>query len=414
LDRLGTDYGKPDGSPSDADAGVDSDARAGDAAPVYNDINNKDFWKTVDITSFYTLAHDFAGGVFDGQYVYFSPSASGVVARHEVGKDLYSIDAWSVFDTANLGARGFFFGAVFDGRYVYFVPYKDTGVPHGVVVGFDTTSSFGFRDTGSWKVFDVSVGRGGLSAAGFVGGVFDGQYVYLVPYSGRIVMRHDTRQPFEAGWDGVNVTSISPGQSATTYAGGIFDGRSVYLVPGVDVQFCYAAKYNTQDDFQGHGWEFFVTTSLNQNAYYFFGGAFDGKHWYLSPYRAPSPSVVAQYDTQEDFQASWRWFDTARVDPDAKAFAGAAFDGRYVYFVPSGASKRLVTRFDTGADFQSVESWSKFDVLSVDPAAPSFAGAVFDGRYLYFVPASGGIVARFDAKNPPAMPNLPAFHGSFL
>ena len=48
-----------------------------------------------------------------------------------------------------------------------------------------------------------------------------------------------------------------------------------------------------------------------------------------------------------------------------------------------------------------------------------FQGSVFDGRYLYLVPywtggSYSGNVFRFDAKTPPSMPNLPAFHGSFF
>ena len=50
---------------------------------------------------------------------------------------------------------------------------------------------------------------------------------------------------------------------------------------------------------------------------------------------------------------------------------------------------------------------------SSNPAASFYFGAVFDGQYLYFVPRGNGLVARFDAKTPPSMPNLPAFHGSF-
>lgn len=51
-------------------------------------------------------------------------------------------------------------------------------------------------------------------------------------------------------------------------------------------------------------------------------------------------------------------------------------------------------------------------------ASTGFAGAVFDGRFLYLVPyndfQADGYVTRFDTKTPSSMPLGPAFHGSFL
>jgi hypothetical protein len=50
----------------------------------------------------------------------------------------------------------------------------------------------------------------------------------------------------------------------------------------------------------------------------------------------------------------------------------------------------------------------------VSAVATAYYGAVFDGRFAYFVPASNGTVARFDAKTPASLPHLPAWSGSFL
>jgi hypothetical protein len=52
---------------------------------------------------------------------------------------------------------------------------------------------------------------------------------------------------------------------------------------------------------------------------------------------------------------------------------------------------------------------------SAKKLAPNgYRGAVFDGEYVYLVPSGRSVVTRFDAKSPPGMPGLPAFHGSFL
>ena len=72
---------------------------------------------------------------------------------------------------------------------------------------------------------------------------------------------------------------------------------------------------------------------------------------------------------------------------------GAVFDGRYVYFVPRGKNyggetgtfnefQSNLLRYDTHKDFKSSESWAAYD-MGVDISKQS---AAFDGRYIYFCP----------------------------
>ena len=61
-------------------------------------------------------------------------------------------------------------GAVYDGRYVYFVPYADTHV----IARYDTKGEF--RRNESWQVYEAGE-TGGLETIGYDGGVFDGRYV---------------------------------------------------------------------------------------------------------------------------------------------------------------------------------------------------------------------------------------------
>jgi hypothetical protein len=102
-------------------------------------------------------------------------------------------------------------------------------------------------------------------------------------------------------------------------------------------------------------------------------------------------------------------FDVAaKVNAAASGFYGAAFDGRFITFVPNAG---VAARFDTKGMFGAASSWSTFDVTTVDPAASGFYGAAFDGQYIYFVPRTGTTVARFDAKRPPSLPS--GYSGSF-
>jgi hypothetical protein len=137
------------------------------------------------------------GGAFDGRFVYLTPAPAAptlpiVVARCDTLSDAgcASAAAWARFDVGSLidAAIGQYAGAAFDGRYLIFAPYSSTTV----ALRFDTTRSF--ADAGSWSRFDVSTLQPGM-ALGFVGAVFDGEYVYLVPMNSTFVMRFHARRP---------------------------------------------------------------------------------------------------------------------------------------------------------------------------------------------------------------------------
>ena len=94
---------------------------------------------------------------------------------------------------------------------------------------------------------------------------------------------------------------------------------------------------------------------------------------------------------------------------DPRGYAGAEFDGKYVYFVPAGTSAPHgeVLRYDTTSEFTSVNSWSTFDAASngVGNNARGYNGAVFDGKYVYFAPfinnqEAHGEVLRYDTFRP--------------
>jgi hypothetical protein len=139
---------------------------------------------------------------------------------------------------------------------------------------------------------------------------------------------------------------------------------------------------------------------------------------YLVPH---SKTIVTRFDTTGDFvhSSSWSTFDVSQIVPidgGTAAFAGAAFDGRFVYLVPelaAGQSFGIVTRYDSWSTFESPCAWSAYDLSQLNASAVEYFGAVYDGEYLYLVP-KGTVVARFNTKSSVAMPPLPAFNGSFF
>ncbi len=148
---------------------------------------------------------------------------------------------------------------------------------------------------------------------------------------------------------------------------------------------------------------------------------FDGKYVYLVAHGG----MAARCDTSTDFRtrSSWSTFAVPQLAPLTMGFYGAGFDGRYTYFVPNNVAQvgeqclfaAVLARYDTLASFDAPESWSTFETKSLDKNARGFAGAVFDRRFFYLVPAGTSMtVARFDAKWPPGMPALPHWPSSFL
>jgi hypothetical protein len=117
-------------------------------------------------------------------------------------------------------------------------------------------------------------------------------------------------------------------------------------------------------------------------------------------------------------------FDAGGVNGlDCRAYFGATFDGRYVYYAPQHtevervadggpveagwpASGRVL-RYDTHApDFRAGSAFESFDAGQTDGLeTKGFYGAAFDGRHVYFVPrqADGGFhtrVLRYDTEQP--------------
>lgn len=314
--------------------------------------------------------------------------------------------AWTTFDAASLVAgAGGFVGAVFDGHYLYLVPSYN-GTLNGLVMRLDTQGSF--TDLASWSTFDTTTIAPTLR--GFNGGVFDGRYVYFVPHENLagfdgVITRYDTQRPFAspAAWELFDTRTIDPG--AGGFYGARFDGRYIYLLPYVG---SVLARYDTQGTFTtSSGWTKYDLTAVTASVPAFVGGTFDGRYLYLVPFVEASPSgKVLRYDTQASLTAaaSWTTFDTTTKTANAKGFCGGAFDGRYLYLVPylsaGGTPGGIVTRYDTQAAFTAGASWSTFDATSLASNAKGFFGATFDGRYVYLAPDVYGTAVRYDTTAP--------------
>lgn len=325
-----------------------------------------------------------------------APSASddgGGIAPAPTFHALDDETRWSSFDVAavNPAARGFH-GVVRDKQYVYFVPYRAASGFHGVVTRYDTAADFSAPS--AWTTFDVASLNAG--ARGFIGGVFDGRYIYLAPYSNGAVhgniVRYDTLASFTApaAWTTFDVANVSA--AAKGFFGAVFDGRYVYLIPQRNGAGCdgVIARYDTRASFGAvSSWSMFDIAALDASAVGFFSGTFDGRYLYLCPFKdgtsVASSGRIARYDTERKFEdsSSWLVFDASQLTTGAPAFLGATYDGRGVYF--GGPS---TARFDSSRAFDNPGSWGIVNTAAVSVGSSSgrFVGTSFDTKYLYLVP----------------------------
>jgi len=355
----------------------------------------------------------YSGGAFDGRYVYFAPLYHGSdwyseVLRYDTCAGFENPISWEAYDPGAKG--GYYGGAVFDGRYVYFVPYINADGHHGEVLRYDTTGDFGNQL--SWAKYEVqALGYKG----GYMGAVFDGQYIYFVPYADADmqahgeVLRYDTSGVFsEAGsWTAYEPGANGVGSNPVGYHGAVFDNnRYVYFVPrsrGFDWH-GEVLRYDIQGDFADvSSWGTFDVESLGYKGGYI-GGTFDGRYVYFAPHRDGGSTTahgeVARYDTNGTFDdpLSWIAYDPGAngVGTDPDGYYGAVYDGQeYVYFVPCWNGSIYhgeVLRYNTVGAFDDPGSWMTYDPggQGVGTNPVGFTDCVFDNRYIYFVPNSRG------------------------
>jgi hypothetical protein len=262
-----------------------------------------------------------------------------------------------------------------------------------------------FGSSNSWAAFNLTP----VVTGSYSGSTFDGRYVYFAPDgTNGTALRYDTKGSFSTlkSWSMFDLTTQDA--NAKSYRGAIYDGRYVYFVPASGT--ARMARFDTLAMYlDPAAWTIFDLTTIG-GPVGFTGGAFDGRYIYLVPASSASGTTF-RYDTQGPFTslASWSTFGIASVDAAAYAFIGAVFDGRYLYYVPSGKGASphgVMARFDTEAQFTNAGSWTILDLATLDPKAVGYRTGAFDGRYLYLVPGwtapspawATSTVARYDTK----------------
>jgi hypothetical protein len=253
-----------------------------------------------------------------------------------------------------------------------------------------------FGDVSRWRRFDP--------AAAFKepfmssGAAFDGTYVYVASGRGDSytayskILRHDPRKAFDdpSSWSTFDPASLSLDMVA---GNALFDGRFVYFAARTQLNNSVSRVVLRYDTTAGgpfeapSSWSSIDVTSLTPRTYYGNSVLANG-FMYLVPY-VGDPALV-RYDLSKEFTdvASWQKVDLKALNPvlfTYGIFSAAVFDGRYLHFIP-GTNASTVARYDTTLPLDSAASWEGFDTTALQLQARSFRGATFDGRYIYYAP----------------------------
>lgn len=94
----------------------------------------------------------------------------------------------------------------------------------------------------------------------------------------------------------------------------------------------------------------------------------------------------------------WSTFDLqSLLGTMSASMVGGTYDGRWVYFAPAGGSTML--RYDTNANFGTNASWEKFDIAALDMNAKSYYGtALPNANRVVFAPFPTSLVASYDTQ----------------
>ncbi len=307
-----------------------------------------------------------------------------------------TMDLSSISRSADIG----FIGGAFDGRYIYFAPWST-----GVLMRYDTSLSF--ASSPAWAMFDLTTVDS--RAGGFEGAVFDGRFVYLIPNSttGSLTMQCDTTSSggcLSAGsWTVFSLAAVD--DAGTEYAGGVYDGRYIDYIPNVGPAGAglgvVLARYDTLSDgglASSGSWSTVATNTLAAGLSDFFGAVYDGRRTYFVP-NAFGPLAINDPTQPLAASAAWNSIDLSSVSDAASSgtWATGAFDGRYVYLAPFAAHGAAMRCDTQGAGCAAKTAWTPFSMDALDDAGVGgMVGTAFDGRYVYFAPRTGSIAVRVD------------------
>ncbi|MEK0316995.1 S-layer homology domain-containing protein [Cohnella sp. 56] len=214
----------------------------------------------------------------------------------------------------------------------------------------------------------------------FAGGVFDGQSIWMIPYSADSVVKIDKDSGAMTGYK--NWPAGITKTQGVAFSSGVFDGQSIWMIP-------YAASSVVKIDkdtgeMTGYsGWPEGVSTAGTA----FVGGVYDGRYIWMIPYAVDR---VVRLDTRTGTMTGYsNW--PLDFNKSGSTFTGGVFDGRNIWMIPSGADRVIKLDTVTGA-MTGYSNWP--DGFAKE--SPLFAGGIFDGLNLWMIPTNADQIVKLN------------------
>ena len=338
----------------------------------------------------------YSGVGSDEVYIYYTPyyngsAYHGIVLRQKIYSVFKDASTWEAYDAGNvdsLTTKGFYGSPIFDGRFMYFVP-NNNGSVSGIVLRYDTTKPF--KTSTSWEAYNAG-SVDSLTTKGFLAAVFDGQFIYFVPYHNGayngIVLRYDTTKPFKSStsWEAYDLGGMAGG-AAKGYWGAVVLDNFIYFSPYQNAASTYHGqilRYDMTKPFKSAGaWAVFNAATISANCKGLGAPCTDGQFIYF-----PNAvyTILLRYDTRKPFSeaASYSTFDISTLTDDIEIHSSCCIQGHYVVFSPSHYS---ILVYNTEKPFSDPGSWTEKEVAGADNQNMwGYLGCYSDPNYVYFAP----------------------------
>ena len=335
-----------------------------------------------------TMGQKFSGGVFDGQVVWLIPSfATAVVTVNLATGSMKNFSTWPAGLVASTDlsiGNNAFEGGVFDGRYVWMSPSSSK-----YIVRIDTAAA----TIGTMIGVVIPSGTASLGSKTFLGCGFDGSKVmWLVPRYATTIVYVNTSSVVPQAVTFSGAWPASPFSLATTsgaLAGAGYDGgKYLWLAPHTANAVVRLDVSNFSNPMVSYNSFPAGLTGISGTLGAFFGVIFDGiRYMYLIPFCA---NGVVQIDVSAQSMGSMRLFNawpSGITNIGNFAFAGGAFDGRFVWLASQNSN--MIIRLDTKSN-----NGTMLNFTTPITATPAYLGGLFDGRCVALVPFSQSSVLR--------------------
>ena len=309
-------------------------------------------------------------------------SAAAFFGQDGLGNSNITIDAQPISENITMhgyadfpsgaGEFGKFSGGVFDGQYIWMIPMNSR-----VVVRLNPSN-------GSMASYsDWPAGFNGNEEYKFRSGVHDGQgNIWMIPFGASSVIKFDTASGAMTAY---NNWPNGIASNTSKFVGGVFHNGGLFMVPcGANAVVRLDAATGAMTTYDS--WP----AGLMLDGLTFFGGVKDGENLWMIPNLA---NMVVKMNLATGEMTGYGGFPAGIGAYDREKFCGGVPDGSGgLWMIPNHATSLVKVNMTSGV----MTGYSAFPEGVTASRQNKFGGGSFDGRDIWLSPMSGSSLVRVD------------------